>query len=255
MNNTESRKQALFVLLAALLITNALVAEIIGSKIFSLEASLGIKPSETLLFGVIPFQFNMTAGVILWPFVFILTDLVNEYFGPKGVRRISLITAGCIAYAFCMLYIAIQLTPAGFWVSLFSKDPHGNSLDIDYAYSVILGQGLNIIAASIVTFLLGQLADALLFDWLKKKTGEKYIWLRATGSTLVSQLLDSFVILMLAFYVFPARDKAWTLSLVVTVACINYCYKVVMAVALTPLIYLAHARIDAYLNKAALNRN
>jgi uncharacterized integral membrane protein (TIGR00697 family) len=246
----EEKKRNLFIALSAFFITNALVAEIIGSKIFSLEATLGITPSSAMLFGVIPFQFNMTAGVILWPFVFILTDVVNEYFGPAGVRRISIITAVCIAYAFLMMFVAIKLSPAEFWMSLYAKDSQGNPLNINYAYGAILGQGMSIIAASIVTFLIGQLVDAYIFDYLKKRTGEKWIWLRATGSTVVSQFLDSFVILFLAFYVFQSKGTAWSLGLVASVAVINYLYKLVMAVALTPLIYVAHSWIDRYLGKA-----
>lgn len=243
----DEKKRNLYIILAAFLITNALVAEIIGSKIFSLEASLGIIPSKELLFGVLPFQFNMTAGVLLWPFVFITTDIVNEYFGPAGVRRISLITVFCISYAFLMLYLAIKVSPAEFWLGTFAKDNQGNPLNINYAYGAVLGQGMNIIAASLITFIVGQLIDAYIFQYLKKKTGEKMIWLRATGSTVVSQFIDSFVVLLLAFYIFPPKESAWSFSLVVSVAVINYLYKLTMAIALTPLIYIAHGWIDRYL--------
>ncbi len=67
--------------------------------------------------------------------------------------------------------------------------------------SGIFRQGLWIIIGSMVAFLIGQVLDVLVFHRIKKITGEKRIWLRATGSTLVSQLVDSFVVLFIAFYV------------------------------------------------------
>ncbi len=75
--------------------------------------------------------------------------------------------------------------------------------DMDKAYGQILGQGSMIIIASLTAFLLGQLVDVFTFHKIKKVTGEGKIWLRATGSTLVSQLIDSFVVLFCAFHLFP----------------------------------------------------
>ena len=76
-------------------------------------------------------------------------------------------------------------------------------------------------------------------------TGSKYIWLRATGSTLFSQLVDSFVVLGIAFYIFGN----WSLSLVFSVGVINYLYKGFVAIVMTPLLYVAHYIIDGYLGK------
>ncbi len=194
-------------------------------------------------------SFNMTAGVILWPFVFILTDIINEYFGKEGVKKISYITAGLISYAFFMIWIAIQLSPSTYWMEINSKDEQGNFFNIDYAYSAILGQGLNIIIASLFAFLVGQILDAYLFEYIKRKTGDKYLWMRSTGSTFFSQLIDSFLVLFIAFYFMPLPEKKWSLALVFSVGIINYIYKLAMAVLLTPLIYLAHALIDRYLDR------
>jgi len=242
-----SKKQKLYIVLAAFFLTNALVAEVIGAKLFSLESSLGFSPVNLTLFEDFPLSFNMTAGVILWPFVFITTDIINEYFGKEGVKKISYITAGFIAYAFLMIWIAIWLQPSDYWMYINNKDVDGNAFNVNYAFGSILGQGLNIIVGSLVAFLVGQLLDAYIFEFIKKKTGNKMLWLRATGSTLISQLIDSFVVLIIAFYIMPAKENKWTLALVVSVGIINYIYKLVVAIIMTPLIYVAHDVIDKFL--------
>ena len=245
----EYKKHHLYIVLCAFFLTNALIAEMIGTKLFSLEATLGLSPANLTLFENFPMNFNMTAGVILWPFVFILTDILNEYFGKEGVKKISYISAGLIAYAFLMIWIAIHLSPSEFWLNINSKDEAGNSFNVDYAYSTILGQGLNIIVGSLIAFLVGQIFDAYIFELIKKRTGDNYLWLRSTGSTFVSQLIDSFLVLFIAFYFMPAADKKWSLALVFSVGVINYIYKILMATLLTPLIYVAHSVIDKYLAK------
>jgi hypothetical protein len=182
--------------------------------------------------------FNFTAGVILWPVVFILTDVVNEYFGQQGVRRLSFLAVGLIIYAFVMVSISMGLSPADFWATDAST-----GLDMNAAYNKVFGQGLWIIAGSLVAFLVGQLVDVWVFHKLRKRTGARFIWLRATGSTLVSQLVDSFVVLFIAFYI----GADWPLGRVLAIAALNYTYKFVMALALTPVLYVAHRGIDSYL--------
>lgn len=232
--------------MGAFFLCNALIAEFIGVKIFSAEASIGIDPVNWNIFGT-TLSFNMTAGVLLWPVVFIMTDLINEYFGMRGVRFFSYLTAGLIAYAFLMVTLAMQTTPADFWKI---KQLGNGTLDMDTAYNAIFGQGLWIIIGSLVAFLVGQLVDVFVFHALKKRTGEKSIWLRATGSTLVSQLVDSFIVLFIAFYIGKlGTPDQWGLSLVLSVCLVNYIYKGVMAIVLTPLLYLAHGIIDRYLGK------
>jgi uncharacterized integral membrane protein (TIGR00697 family) len=111
------------------------------------------------------------------------------------------------------------------------------------AFSAIFGQGSWIIIGSLSAFIIGQIADVFVFHKIKKMTGERLIWLRATGSTLVSQLIDSFVVLFIAFYV----GQGWSLKLVSAICVLNYIYKFMMAILMTPLIYLVHNRIEKYL--------
>jgi queuosine precursor transporter len=236
----EQKRNRLFIILAGIFITNALLAEIIGVKIFSAEGTVGLAPAH---FNILGFQmdFNLTAGVLIWPVVFITTDLINEYFGKPGVKRISYLTAGLILYAFIVVFFAMQLPPADWWI--IQKDANGNDVNMSIAFNKVLGQGQRIIIGSLSAFLLGQLVDVFVFQRLRQATGSKMLWLRATGSTLVSQLVDSFVVLFIAFYgVFPTQQ-------IVAIGITNYIYKFAVALLLTPVIYLGHSLIDNYLGK------
>lgn len=249
----QNKKQQLFIILAAIFLTNAILAELIGVKIFSLEETMGFRPVNLTILGY-TLDFNLTAGVMIWPVVFITTDIINEYFGKKGVRKLSFIAVGCISYAFLMILLVTELVPAQFWLDVNSQDLDGNPFNINFAFNKIYTQGLGIIVGSITAFLIGQLLDVIVFQRLRKFTGEKMIWLRATGSTLVSQLVDSFVVLVLAFYLLAPEGSRWELSQVFSVATINYIYKFIVAILLTPLIYLGHYLIDNYLGREESNR-
>ncbi len=242
-STSDPRKARLYLILGGIFLVNALLAEVIGVKIFSLEALLGTQGAGVRVFGSDPLDFNLTAGVIIWPVVFVTTDIINEYFGPRGVKRISWLTAGLILYAFLIITLVTRLPPAAFWLDLNKTDAGGNPLNINFAFSTIFRQGLGIITGSLTAFMVGQVIDATVFRWIRQRTGERHIWLRATGSTLVSQLIDSFVVLFIAFHLFGN----WPLRLVIQVATINYVYKVAAALALTPVLYLAHGVIDRYL--------
>lgn len=238
--HTQRRNQ-LFLILGFFFLTNAIVAEFIGAKIFSLEKTLGYKPAGISLLGD-TFNLDMTAGVLLWPFVFILTDIINEYFGPKGVKRLSYIAVIMLVYSFIMVRVAMSLKGADFWI--FSSTDSGIT-NMENAFDSVFGQGLMIILGSLVAFLIGQIVDAFIFAQIKKKSNNRFIWLRATGSTVVSQFIDSYVVLVVAFYLGGNYSLKWVLQ----VGTINYVYKLIMAVILLPLLYLLHGVIDRYLGQ------
>jgi hypothetical protein len=240
----KDKPTRLFVLLAAFFVANALIAECIGGKLFSLEKIFGLVPKPFSLLGEPGLTFTLTCGVLLWPLEFIMTDIVNEYYGPKAVKRISYIAIGLICYAFLMFYMAIQVPPdTSFWTG--SQKETGTP-DMQIAFSNIFGQGMWIIAGSLVAFLVSQLVDVWVFHKIKKVTGEKKVWLRATGSTVISQLVDSFIVLFIAFKI----GKGWSYQRVIAIGLVNYTYKFTMAVVLTPLIYLVERAIDKYLGHA-----
>lgn len=209
----KSKKEFIFIILAGLFITNAIVAELIGAKLIQIG------------------PFIMSIGIIPWPIVFLTTDLINEYYGRDGVKRLSLLTAGLIGYAFIILFFAITV-PAAKGISGVS----------DEQFFAVFGQSMWIIVGSIVAFLVSQLVDVTIFWLLRDKTGGKMIWLRTTGSTIVSQLLDTFIVLGIAFWL-PGK---MTTEVFINAALTGYTFKLVIAVCLTPLIYLGHGLIEKY---------
>lgn len=238
-----SKLSNLFWILSGCIIGTAVFAELLGMKIFSLGKLIGLTSYSTSGPLQLSFDFNMSVGILIWPFVFIISDLINEYFGRSGVRRVSLLTAGIILFGFIFIYIGTSLPGADFWLQMNNKDAHDRVFDVDFAYQSIFRQSGGIIIGSVTAFLISQMVDAYTFHFLRNITGHKKLWLRATGSTIVSQLIDSFIILFIAFYLFGN----WSMSQVLTVGVVQYFYKIVLAIILTPVIYLAHTYIDRYL--------
>lgn len=209
------RKDTVYIILAGIFITNAIVAELTGGKLID-------------VFGV-----PMSIGILPWPIVFVTTDLINEYFGEKGVKRLSLITAGLIAYTFFVLYFAIQIPSTG--ISSVTSEQ----------FKSVFGQSQLIIIGSIAAFLVSQLIDVTIFHFVKKRTGNKMIWLRSTGSTVISQFFDSFIVLGIAFYLPGIMDfKTYIIS-----GLTGYSVKLVIAILMTPMIYLGHYVIQKYISK------
>lgn len=239
MKAISNKSNRLFLTLGGFFLANALLAEFIGVKIFSLEQTIGLTPLNWNVLGY-TLSMELTAGVLLWPVVFIMTDVINEYYGPKGVRFLSHGAIFLISYAFIMIFLAIALVPAGWWHG--SKADAGIQ-DMQVAFSGVFGQGLWIIIGSLAAFLVGQVIDVFIFHKIKQYTGEKMIWLRATGSTLFSQLIDSFVVLYIAFGI----GSDWTLDKIIAIGSINYLYKFTVAILLTPILYWIHHLIDKYL--------
>jgi uncharacterized integral membrane protein (TIGR00697 family) len=228
-------------------VANALIAECIGGKIFSLEKLVGLPVHTFTVFGYPGLSFNLTCGVLLWPLEFVLTDIVNEYYGPKAVRRISYIAVALISYAFLMFYMAIHVPPADWWIGSSAQD---GVPDMQTAFNGIFGQGMWIIAGSLCAFLVSQIVDVTVFHRIKRATGEKHVWLRATGSTIISQFVDSFIVLFIAFKV----GKDWSWQQVLAICVVNYAYKFTVAIVLTPLIYFMEGRIEKYLGHETTKR-
>lgn len=210
----KSRTSIVFVILAGIFITNAVTAELIGGKLIQIG------------------PFVMSIGILPWPIVFLTTDLINDYFGKEGVKKLSYLTAALIIYAFIILFAAISIPSA-----------KGISPVNDEQFQAVFGQSMWIIVGSIIAFLFSQLIDVSIFAYFKKRTGNKKIWLRATGSTIVSQLFDSFIVLGIAFWL-PGKINTETF---VSSALTGYTFKLGTAILLTPLIYLGHYWIRSYL--------
>ena len=230
----KNKLNNIFIILTGIFITNAIIAEILGTKIFDFSF---LK------------NFSLSVGVLIWPIVFITTDIINEYFGKSGVKKISYFTIILILYVFLIVFFSTKLTPNTYWLNINSTDNSGNPFDINYAYNTIFLQSTGIIIGSVFAFLIAQLLDVFIFQKIKKITKGKFIWLRATGSTLISQLIDSFVVLTIAFYFLAPEGKEWSINQVFVVGFDNYTFKFFVAIIITPFIYLAHYLIDSYLGK------
>ncbi len=211
----KSKKDTVYVVLAGIFITNAIVAELIGGKLIHVGSAV------------------MSVGILPWPIVFITTDLINEYFGEKGVKRLSLITAALIAYCFVLLYLAMKIPAV-----------EGSNLVSDNQFTAVFGQSLWIIVGSITAFLVSQLIDVTIFHFVKNRTGNKMIWLRSTGSTVISQLFDSFIVLGIAFWM----TGKMTTEVFILSAFTGYFVKLIIAILLTPFIYLGHYLIEKYIH-------
>jgi hypothetical protein len=243
----DHRSARLFLALAGFFITDAVLAEFVGVKIFSLEQTLGIQDVHWSLLGASG-TLSFTAGVVYWPLVFVLTDLINEYFGLRGVRLVSWLAVAFISWAFLCAYVAISLAPAPFWVQ---ANAELGVPDIQKAYALIFGQGMWTIVGSLIAFLVGQLVDVVIFHRIRRLTGERWMWLRATGSTVISQLFDSFIVLYIAFVLGPQH---WPVSQFLAVGTVNYLYKMLAAVAMIPVLYLVHLGVRRYLGREETER-
>ncbi len=224
---TNQRRQWLFIFLAGLFITNAVTAELISNKLIEIPLVFNFGENQIG-------PFTTIVGVIPWPVVFILTDILNEFYGQKAVRRLSWITAILIGYCFLLVSVALQL-PA--------KEIPGSGLATDQEFTKVFGQAQMVIIGSIAAFLFSQLLDATMFHWIKNKTGNRFIWLRSTGSTVLSQFFDTCIVLYIGF-ILPG---ALTWDDFFSIAPTNYFLKLIVAVCLTPLIYLTHFLVKQYL--------
>ena len=243
MSLLDDRATRLFIALAAFFAVNAVIANFIGVKIFALEDTLGVAPFEWSLFGQ-QGSLSFTAGTLVWPLVFVLTDLVNEFYGRRGVRFISVLAVALILFASAFAWAAIALAPAGWWIGAAATQ---GVPDQQAAFAALFGQGVWSIAGSTLAFALGPLIDIAVFVRIRRWTGERLVWLRATGSTAVSQLIDSFVVLWIAFVLGP---QDWPTSLWLAVGTVNYGYKMLAAIALIPLLYLSRRAFTAWLGQA-----
>ena len=225
----NERRQWLFIVLAGMFITSAVTAELISNKLIDI-------PLSFTFLGTDVGPFTTIVGVLPWPVVFLLTDLMNEFYGQKAVRRLSWITSGLILYCFLIVSMAMTI-PA--------KEIPGSTLATDAEFTKVFGQAQMVIVGSIAAFLLSQLIDVFVFHWVKERTGNRFIWMRSTGSTLISQLIDSYVVLYIGF-VLPGN---LSFSDFMTIAPTNYVLKIFIAIGLTPLIYLGHYLVRRYLSK------
>jgi queuosine precursor transporter len=210
-----SGRQRLYVYLCAVFLTALLIGDTIGSKLFTVA----------IPFGFTTLHATLSVGAIWFPITFLLTDVINEFYGSAGARFITFVGFFMAIFAFVVIFLARLIPAAPF-------SPVGQD-----AFDNVLGNANRIFVASLIAYLVGQLVDIAIFQSAKRLTQSRHIWLRSTGSTLISQLIDTLIVTYVAFY-----GKITTAQLH-QAATTSYIVKVLLAIGLTPVIYALHALI------------
>lgn len=211
----EAAKQKLFLYLVGVFLTALLIGDTIGSKLFTVDVPLGFTT----------FAATLSVGSIWFPITFLLTDVVNEFYGTTGARTMTFVGFWMALIAFTIIYIARFIPAASF-------SPVSQA-----SFDSVFGGANRIFVASLIAYLIGQLVDIAIFQRMKAMTQSRHIWLRSTGSTLISQLIDTLVVTYVAFSGQLEPDQLRR------AATTSYVVKVMVAIGLTPVIYALHGLI------------
>jgi len=228
-----TQAQKMYLWLAMFFVASLLVADIVGIKLFRIPLPFPILGFEAI---------EHTCGMLTFPITFLLTDLINEHYGARAARRITWIGFAAAAYVFLIINIA-QAMP-------YLDAPYNVS---PAEFDAIFGSAKIMYVASLSAYLVGQMSDIAVFGFIRRLTGERFVWLRATGSTVISQFIDSFVVSYLAFSLgrelFPdPANPAAPVSAIPAIALTGYALKFVLAIAMTPLIYLGRRMMRRYVS-------
>lgn len=218
--------QKVYLWLAAIASTCLVVADIVGVKLFRIS------------FG--DFAVEHTTGMLTFPVTFILTDVLNEFYGKKAARRVVFLSLAMAILAFIVMNIA-QAMPR-------LDAPYNVSQE---SFDQIFGSAKIMYIASLSAYLVGSLADIAMFAWIKWLTRGRFVWLRATGSTVISQFIDSFIVSFVAFSLgrrlFPSPGvEPAPFNDILKIAATGYTLKFVLAILTTPLIYLIKWALTRY---------
>lgn len=166
-------------------------------------------------------DFSIPAGLITYPFTFLLSDLVTEVFGAKKAKQ--------------MVYMALGLSLLSFGIIQFALILPASNLLEQNLFAAVLGlSGLRIFS-SLTAYLISQLVDIQLYALIKKWTGQKWLWLRNNGSTCISQGVDTVVIDVI--YLYLGLGMGW--NEVLPIMAFSFAYKAFFSIANTPLFYLS----------------
>ncbi len=213
-------RQRLFIFLGAAFTTCLIVGDIIGGKLIS-----------SSIFG---FPFTTTVGMVPFPVTFLLTDVLNEFYGKRAARFVTLVGFVMATLSFGIIYLAGVIP-----IAEFTRDPSWQGVTEASFANVFLGSQ-RMIVASLAAYLVAQFVDIGMFHLLKQLTHGKYLWLRASGSTAASQMVDTIVITIVAWIGILPWSKIGDIILSA------YGLKIFIAVALTPAIYACHSLVERW---------
>jgi len=178
--------------------------------------------ANTLGLKIMPFIFgtHLSVAVFSFPIVFMMTDVVGEVYGRKFAKLFVL--CGFVATVVFILYsflsIAMPWSAAAEWVH--------------QSYNTVFSMSIRIAIASVVAFIVGEYQDVIMFFLVRDRLGEKNFWLRANISNIWSQLLDSALFMIIAFY------GTYATPVLISIIFSWWLYKVAVGILCTPLSYL-----------------
>jgi uncharacterized integral membrane protein (TIGR00697 family) len=212
----------LYVFLACGFVTALVVGDIIAVKV-----------TEMTLFGVV---FPFTAGLLPFPVTFLITDLLNEFYGKQAAKQVTWFGLAMAVFTITFVTIGIHLP----WAAMTLEDGWGGVRASEF--DKVMGGSVRIYVGSLTAYVVAQFTDISVFNLLKRLTKNKALWLRATGSTVVAQIIDTIVVNVIAW------GGTMRASELVRLMIFSYVVKLVIAVALTPVIYVGHAIVERWLH-------
>jgi uncharacterized integral membrane protein (TIGR00697 family) len=221
---TLDARTKLLMVLAGLFITALVIGDIIGGKLYQTEVG-----------GLL---LTISVGMIPFPVVFLLTDVINEFYGQKTARFVTWVGFAMAWFVIAIIQVADLIPFAG-----FTSAAGWTGIDAG-AFERVFTSSTRILLSSTAAYLLAQLVDIGIFHFLRRRTSGRALWLRATGSTVVSQLIDTVVIQFLAW------SGKMAVGSIVSIILTSYLVKVVVAIAMTPMVYGAHALLERRLGIA-----
>ena len=202
-------------------VTTLVVANIIAIKLIAFDVPF--IPDGWLIDNV----WVVPVSSLTYPITFLLTDTMSELFGRRATTRIVWIGFGCNILMLAMVYIAKIAPGADFWVAQGGQEH----------YDFILGSVPRIVFASMCAYLVSQNFDVFAFHFLRRRTGERNLWIRNNASTMMSQGLDTALFVTIAFAEVPGLLNGVPVSVLVTMLVGQYLIKVALAALDTPVVY------------------
>ncbi|HYG53059.1 MAG TPA: queuosine precursor transporter [Flavobacteriales bacterium] len=246
-------KEKILYIFFGFFVANAVIAELISVKLFDFGEVVGL-PKDTYI---------MALGLLPWPIVFLATDALNEFYGKKIVRQLSIVTSCLLLYVFMIIWIVDHMQA---WnhadilqAELLKQNPNATQEELNNVlampgitntqFHTAYAQSGPLIFGSVIAFLVGQFVDITLFSLFKRASKGRYIWLRATGSTVISQFIDTVLVIGIGFYLpgYVTGEQYWNMILT------GYFIKLLFAVSLTPLVYAVHFVMKKFFKLESVN--
>ena len=205
MDQDNKFKEQFYLVLAGIFIASLVTCNLIANKFVTIDFGFKV--------------FIVSAGILPYPLTFLVTDLISELYGQKKANLI--VFSGFVASLFVLLFL---------WIGgQFNSIP--SSIVDDVTYNSVFRNAWRLIAASMVAYLFAQFIDVRIFHFWKRLTNGKHLWIRNNGSTIVSQLVDTILVICILFF------GVWESDQILSAIIDGWLFKMLMAFLDTPIIY------------------